>query len=80
MRNLAMLYKMKEALEDFRAAYNRMDSDWQEWTNLYLDVSNVITVHDLLVEMEFDILNLTLEEVNKAYEQREVKGSFKRND
>ena len=74
MRNFAMLYKMKEALHEFRTAYNRLDPEWQEWTDLYLSVNNVLTVYDLLEEMEFDVLNLSLEEVNKIHDQRKVDG------
>ena len=69
-----MLYQMKETLHEFRTAYNRLDPEWQEWTDLYLSVNNVLTVYDLLEEMEFDVLNLSLEEVNKIHDQRKVDG------
>lgn len=58
MKNFAMLYKMKEALQDFRAAYNQLDPEWQKWLKQKIFVEDIFQAHYKLENIELDILNI----------------------
>ncbi len=72
MKNFAMLYKMKESLQEFRAAYNRLDPEWQEWLKLKTDieVQKVMVVHDQLENLEMNELDIDPFEVEGVLDMR----------
>lgn len=73
MKNFAMLYKMKESLQEFRAAYNRLDPEWQEWLKqrVNIEVVRVIVIHDALENLEMNELDIDPYEVETLIEVRE---------
>ena len=68
-----MLYKMKEALHEFRAAYNKLDPEWQEWLKqrVNIEVARVIVIHDALENLEMNELDIDPYEVETLIEVRE---------
>lgn len=60
MKNFAMLYKMKEALQDFRANYNRLDPEWQEWIKYEIGQGYIEDIQDAFTQLE----NLELDKLD----------------
>ncbi len=76
MKNFAMLYKMKEALQDFWAAYNQLDPAWQEWLRHRgnIEVQEIIETHNRLEDLEMDDLDIEPFEVEGILDIRQDRG------
>ena len=70
MKNFAMLYGMKERLQEFRNTFYQLDPEWQKWVEEKVVVEDVFRVHNQLEDIEIFELNFGPAEIEQITRQQ----------